>query len=144
VDNYNLIDGGRIVTHRDLSPLLPLGLAVLASLAVLIGFAMVGNVVAIVILAVAGTAALMSLGVALNNAARNVELRGQAARASMENERWRLNVEENLSIMQQTADVQSRQALGLQRHTRTALAAAGQPAANVQQLVLDGIYDDDD
>jgi hypothetical protein len=112
----NEYNGDEIITTApDLRPLLWSVLIVVIFLGVLIFLSMRGEIVATIILAVVGTASLITLGSRLHNTGRKTEIAAQAQRAMSENDRWRLNIEENAALASEQAKGTVQLALAQQR-----------------------------
>lgn len=109
------------ITHADRSFLVPVILGQLVGLTALITVAILGDETARLILAMIGTAALISLGVVLSNSVKRGENNSRDAEAQRSQEMWRLNQEENLRLLDQQARAQAQLALGTQRVASAAL-----------------------
>lgn len=102
-------------TIPDLKPLVLVVAMVLGLIGVLVYLAMQGEAVAIVILTVCGTLALVVAGSRLSNAARRSEVESRSAQSDEEQTRWRNNVIENMALLDQQAKVQSNLSLSQNR-----------------------------
>lgn len=133
------------VTHVDLSPLMPVMLLLIVSFGTLVGFAMAGNKTAELILVALAAAAFITLGIVLGNSVRRSNAKSRSTEAEIEQETWRLNQEENLTLLDQQAKVQANLALGAHRTTQQALTAARGPTSEeeIPAIVVGSkVYDD--
>lgn len=112
---------GEIIITPDYRSVLWIVLILVGFLGTLIFFAMRGEVVPAIILAVISTASLITLGSRLHNSARRTEIEAQGVRNQNELQRWRLNVEENTALLGQQADAQGKFALAQTRQVTAAV-----------------------